>query len=106
MRDTHVDVGTSINPNGLIRNTTYLKLSTSFLIAVSSKLFQLHIRYFNKQVAANPEQRSVVEHVVGGSSGAAPYLLLGPPGTGKTVTIVEAILQVGTLGLTAFILLT
>ncbi|KAI8424932.1 hypothetical protein MSG28_006844 [Choristoneura fumiferana] len=50
-------------------------------------------QFFNKQVAANPEQRSIVEHVVGGSSGTAPYLVLGPPGTGKTVTIVEAILQ-------------
>ncbi|CAK1583464.1 unnamed protein product [Parnassius mnemosyne] len=41
----------------------------------------------------NSEQRTAVECIVAGTSGAAPFLLHGPPGTGKTVTIVEAILQ-------------
>ncbi|KAI5643200.1 AAA domain-containing protein [Phthorimaea operculella] len=50
-------------------------------------------KYYNKLMKENPEQRSAVEHIVGGTSGTAPYLLHGPPGTGKTVTIVEAILQ-------------
>ncbi|KAJ8713908.1 hypothetical protein PYW08_007528 [Mythimna loreyi] len=51
------------------------------------------INFFNPQVEANVEQRCAVEHIVSGTSGKAPYLLHGPPGTGKTVTIVEAILQ-------------
>ncbi|KAI5643202.1 AAA domain-containing protein [Phthorimaea operculella] len=50
--------------------------------------------FFNHLVEQNPEQHSAVEHIVGGTAGTAPYLLHGPPGTGKTVTIVEAILQV------------
>ncbi|XP_026734612.1 putative helicase mov-10-B.2 [Trichoplusia ni] len=49
--------------------------------------------FFNVLVEGNLEQRCAVERIVSGSPGAAPYLLHGPPGTGKTVTIVEAILQ-------------
>ncbi|CAH0594126.1 unnamed protein product [Chrysodeixis includens] len=49
--------------------------------------------FFNVLVEGNLEQRCAVERIVSGTSGAAPYLLHGPPGTGKTVTIVEAILQ-------------
>ncbi|XP_062532156.1 RNA helicase Mov10l1 isoform X2 [Bombyx mori] len=49
--------------------------------------------FFNVNIRDNLEQRSAVEHIVSGSSGRAPYLVHGPPGTGKTVTIVEAILQ-------------
>ncbi|CAH2045685.1 unnamed protein product, partial [Iphiclides podalirius] len=50
-------------------------------------------RFFNPRVVENLEQRTAVECIVSGTSGNAPFLLLGPPGTGKTVTIVEAILQ-------------
>ena len=35
-----------------------------------------------------------IQHIVKGSSRPAPYLVFGPPGTGKTVTIVEAMKQV------------
>ncbi|KAF9414337.1 hypothetical protein HW555_007734 [Spodoptera exigua] len=51
------------------------------------------LNYFNPLVEANLEQRCAVECIVTNSSGTAPYLLHGPPGTGKTITIVEAILQ-------------
>ncbi|XP_075982823.1 putative helicase mov-10-B.2 [Anticarsia gemmatalis] len=54
------------------------------------------LEWYNPMVELNPEQRSAVEHIVAGTSGTAPYLLHGPPGTGKTVTIVEAILQLVT----------
>ncbi|CAG4931639.1 unnamed protein product [Parnassius apollo] len=50
-------------------------------------------RFFNQGVKMNMGQRTAVECIVAGTSGAAPFLLHGPPGTGKTVTIVEAILQ-------------
>ncbi|XP_059188616.1 putative helicase mov-10-B.1 [Centropristis striata] len=42
----------------------------------------------------NPEQYQAVQHIVAGSSKPAPYLVFGPPGTGKTVTLVEAIKQI------------
>ena len=49
---------------------------------------------YNQEVAANPEQRAAVQAIVSGLSGPAPYIVFGPPGTGKTVTLVEAIKQV------------
>ncbi|KDO22232.1 hypothetical protein SPRG_12317 [Saprolegnia parasitica CBS 223.65] len=41
----------------------------------------------------NHLQTSAVTHIVARSSGAAPYIIFGPPGTGKTVTVIETILQ-------------
>jgi len=37
---------------------------------------------------------SAIKHIVAGTSRPAPFLVFGPPGTGKTVTIVEAMKQV------------
>uniref|UniRef100_A0A8C2A906 RNA helicase n=1 Tax=Cyprinus carpio TaxID=7962 RepID=A0A8C2A906_CYPCA len=51
-------------------------------------------RLFDQQLQRNPEQYSAVCNIVAGTSKPAPYLVFGPPGTGKTVTIVEAIKQV------------
>ncbi|KDO32876.1 hypothetical protein SPRG_02568 [Saprolegnia parasitica CBS 223.65] len=45
----------------------------------------------------NPEQHKVIndvlDHVMSSAKVKAPYLLFGPPGTGKTVTLVETIVQ-------------
>ncbi|KAG6438503.1 hypothetical protein O3G_MSEX000019, partial [Manduca sexta] len=49
--------------------------------------------FYNALIGNNVEQRMAVENIVSKTSGRAPYLLHGPPGTGKTVTVVEAILQ-------------
>ncbi|XP_067448390.1 putative helicase mov-10-B.2 [Thunnus thynnus] len=52
------------------------------------------LRLFDYQLERNPEQYQAVQHIVAGSSKPAPYLVFGPPGTGKTVTLVEAIKQI------------
>ncbi|XP_076596549.1 LOW QUALITY PROTEIN: putative helicase mov-10-B.1 [Chaetodon auriga] len=49
---------------------------------------------FDSKLEKNPEQYQAVQHIVAGSSKPAPYLVFGPPGTGKTVTLVEGIKQV------------
>ncbi|XP_073471824.1 putative helicase MOV-10 [Aquarana catesbeiana] len=49
---------------------------------------------YDRNLESNPEQYMAVKQIVSGISRPAPYLLFGPPGTGKTVTVVEAIKQV------------
>ena len=50
-------------------------------------------KFFNPSL--NGRQRAAVSRIARGQGRPAPYVLFGPPGTGKTVTVVEAILQVG-----------
>ena len=42
----------------------------------------------------NPRQRSAVKRILEARNRPSPYVVFGPPGTGKTVTLVEAVLQV------------
>lgn len=49
---------------------------------------------YNRKLQTNKEQMLAVRSIVSGTSKPAPYIVFGPPGTGKTVTIVEAIKQV------------
>lgn len=50
--------------------------------------------WFNKAIEKNPQQQSAIRNIVYNSSQNSPYLVFGPPGTGKTVTLVETIMQV------------
>ncbi|KAI4888968.1 hypothetical protein NFI96_014931, partial [Prochilodus magdalenae] len=55
---------------------------------------ELSLRLFDRSLEENIEQYTAVCNIVAGVSKPAPYLVFGPPGTGKTVTMVEAIKQV------------
>ncbi|XP_074536757.1 putative helicase mov-10-B.2 [Halichoeres trimaculatus] len=43
---------------------------------------------------SNPEQSRAIQHILATTAKPAPYLVFGPPGTGKTVTLVGAIKQI------------
>ena len=50
--------------------------------------------WYDSKIANNDEQKQAVKNIVLGTSHPYPYLVFGPPGTGKTVTLVESIKQV------------
>ncbi|XP_027022292.2 putative helicase mov-10-B.1 [Tachysurus fulvidraco] len=61
---------------------------------VASETTLPSLSLFDRKLQENDEQYNAVRNIVAGVSKPAPYLVFGPPGTGKTVTMVEAIKQV------------
>ncbi|KAL1402793.1 hypothetical protein pipiens_000945, partial [Culex pipiens pipiens] len=55
---------------------------------------QVKFDWFQPTIAANAEQVTAIRNIVNMTSYPAPYIIFGPPGTGKTSTIVEAVLQI------------
>ncbi|KAF9487363.1 P-loop containing nucleoside triphosphate hydrolase protein [Pleurotus eryngii] len=50
--------------------------------------------FVNPLIGNNPAQRQAVASIVRQPPGSPPFVVFGPPGTGKTVTIIEAIRQI------------
>jgi len=53
--------------------------------------------WINPNILKNKEQKQAVEHILNKTAYPAPYIIFGPPGTGKTATLVETICQVNFL---------
>ncbi|XP_065086802.1 putative helicase MOV-10 [Ochlerotatus camptorhynchus] len=71
---------------------------------VEKKIKYDSFEWFSNFVAKNDEQMSAVRNIVNRTAFPAPYILFGPPGTGKTSTIVEAVIQIWKLQPTANVL--
>nr|XP_033191961.1 putative helicase mov-10-B.1 isoform X2 [Bombus vancouverensis nearcticus] len=70
-------------------NTVYPKINTNLYT-----LLEFDLDWANKSIAKNKEQKIAVNNILNYSAYPAPYILFGPPGTGKTTTLVETIYQI------------
>ncbi|KDN51589.1 hypothetical protein RSAG8_00134, partial [Rhizoctonia solani AG-8 WAC10335] len=57
------------------------------------QLMTRNIRTLNPLVSQNPPQLLAVQSIMSLPPGSPPFIIFGPPGTGKTVTAVETMLQ-------------
>lgn len=88
-----------------------LKELSSYLKSVTGsprteKQVWAEFEWMNPSIINNEEQQVAVNNIVNGTSYPSPYIIFGPPGTGKTSTIIEAIAQIVKLKKNAHILVT
>lgn len=57
-------------------------------------MYYSDIKWINTDMKENERQKQAVEKILNKTPYPAPYIIFGPPGTGKTATLVESICQV------------
>ncbi|KYN40403.1 Putative helicase MOV-10 [Trachymyrmex septentrionalis] len=55
---------------------------------------EFDIEWINTNIKENKQQKQAVMKILNNTARPAPYIIFGPPGTGKTATLVEAICQI------------
>ncbi|CAO1431403.1 unnamed protein product [Diamesa hyperborea] len=53
-----------------------------------------NFEWFNEKIATNEEQMTAIKNIVNCTAFPFPYVIFGPPGTGKTSTLVECVAQI------------
>jgi len=89
LRRQHQALDTALHPERLLFPT-----STQILATVIPSTIGIFRSIYNPLIAGNPAQLQAVTSITKLPPGSAPFIIFGPPGTGKTVTVVEAIRQI------------
>jgi len=74
-------------PHLLFPQATHAAVSTATLSRQSISLY-------DRKIGNNPRQLQAIKQILALPPKSPPFIIFGPPGTGKTVTIVEAIKQI------------
>ena len=65
-----------------------------------------NFEWYNPQIGRNEEQKAAIKNIVNCTAFPFPYVVFGPPGTGKTSCLVECVAQILKLKLNSKILIT